>query len=239
MAVNFQPIYILASGGERALEQLDTVSNNIANVNTPGFKKLLLKEMSQKILDNPGQSKELFVFPRFEDTPVVLQQGSLRKTNFPLDVAIEGKGFFKVQINNKIVALTRNGHFNLDNKGYLVDTNGNFVLDKNGNKIQLDTTKGINITPEGNIYQKGQLVAELDIVDFDNIKPLGNSYYSPIGNPKNPDFKLLQGFLENSNVNPIKSMVDLINAQRRMEIYGNLMRSLDNIEQKSNEIGKA
>ena len=238
MAVNFQSIYILASGGERALEQLDTVSNNLSNVNTPGFKKLLLKEMSQKIPDNPGQTKDLFVFPRFEDTPVVLKQGSLKKTDAPLDLAIEGEGFFKIQVGNQTL-LTRNGHFNMNKDGYLVDANGNFVLDKNNNRVQLDPTKNINITQEGNIYQDGLLVAELDILNFDSIKPMGNSYYTPNGNRKSADFKVLQGFLENSNVNPVKSMVELINAQRRMEIYGNLMKSLDNMQQKSNEIGKA
>jgi Flagella basal body rod protein. len=71
MAINFQPIYILASGGERATEQLDTTTNNIANSNTPGFKKLLLREMSQKIPENKGKVGDLLVFPRFMDSPVL------------------------------------------------------------------------------------------------------------------------------------------------------------------------
>lgn len=238
MAVNFQPIYILASGGERALEQLDVVTNNLSNVNTPGFKKLILKEMSQKIPDNKGQAKELLVFPRFQDTPVVLQQGMLKKTDSPFDIAIEGDGFFKVQLKDNIV-LTRNGNFKMDSNGFLVDSNGNPVLDENNKKIKLDPKKSMTITQDGGIFQEGLLVAKLAVSDFDSIKSLGNSYYTPNGNEKKANFKILQGFLENSNVDPIKSMVDLINSQRRMEIYGNLMRSLDDIEQKSTEIGRA
>lgn len=238
MSVNFQSLYVLASGGERAFEQLNTISNNIANVNTPGFKKILLKEMSQKIPDNPRQSKELFIFPRFEDTPVVLSQGSIRKTDNPLDLAINGDGFFKVKVGNKFI-LTRNGHFHIDKDGYLVDTNYNYVLDKQDKKIKLDPTKDITILENGDIYQEGNLVASLNILNFDSVKPIGSSYYTPNGNPKDANFKVLQGFLENSNVNPIKSMVELINAQRRMEMYGTMMRSLDSLQQKSNEIGKA
>ncbi len=238
MAVNFQPIYVLASGGERALEQLDTVTNNLANVDTPGFKKMILKEMSQKIPDNPGQSKELFVFPRFEDTPVILSQGSLRKTDSPFDVAIDGEGFFQILVKNQIV-LTRNGHFFVNQDGYLVDANGNQVLDTNANPIKIDSSKNIQISQDGSIFQQGTLVAKLSVVNYEKVKHLGNSYYQPQGRQTNPEFKIYQGFLENSNVNPIKAMVDLINAQRRMEMYGNLMRSLDNLAQKSNEIGRA
>ncbi|EDP74019.1 flagellar hook basal-body protein [Hydrogenivirga sp. 128-5-R1-1] len=238
MAVNFQPIYILASGGERALEQLDTTTNNLANVNTPGFKKLLLKEMSQKIPDNQGQSKELFVFPRFEKTPVVIAQGSLKKTDRPLDLAIDGEGFFQVRFQNQIF-LTRNGHFKLDSTGILVDVNSNPVLDTQGKVIKLNSTENVTITKDGSIYQNNELVAKLSIVNYQSVKPIGESYYAPSSSQTNASYEIHQGFLENSNVNPIKAMTELINAQRRMEMYGNLMKALDSVEQKSIEIGRA
>ena len=238
MAVNFQPIYVLASGGERALEQLDTITNNLANVNTPGFKKLLLKEMSQKIPDNPGQSKELLVFPRFQDTPVVLAQGNLKKTDRPLDFAINGEGFFQVRFQNQIF-LTRNGHFKLDSTGTLVDVNNNPVLDTQGKVIKLSSVENITVTKDGSIFQNNELVAKLSIVNYQSVKPIGESYYSPSSPQTTTSYEIHQGFLENSNVNPIKAMTDLINAQRRMDMYGNLMKALDNIEQKSTEIGRA
>ena len=238
MALNFQPIYILASGGSRAMEQLDTINNNIANVNTTGFKKLLIKEMSQRIDKNGGDSNHLFVFPRFEDSLVVNEQGALKRSDNPLDFAIKGDGFFAIKTKNKEV-LTRNGHFFLNDKGVLVDSVGNEVLDEQNSKITLDYKKDISISKDGVIFQDGERVAKLKIISNDKLKPLGDSYYQPVGNPKETNFELLQGYLENSNVNIVKELSKMITTQRRFDIYANLMKSLDTIEQKTNEIGKA
>ncbi len=238
MAVNFQPIYILASGGARAVEQLDTVSNNLANVNTPGFKKLLMREMSQTIPENKGNKKHLFVFPRFQDTPVILTQGALRNTGNPLDVAIFGSGFFKVETENGVF-LTRSGHFLLNREGYIVDPNGNYLLDSKNKRIKLQDRSNLTINQKGEIFQKDKLIAQINIVNYENIRHVGHSYYQGEGREITAEFSLKQGFLEQSNTNGIESMIELINAQRRFEIYGNLMRSLDAMEQKSNEIGKA
>ncbi len=238
MAVNFQPMYVLAAGGERALDQLNNVTNNLSNVNTPGFKKILLNEMSQKIPDNKGISGDLFVFPRFKETTVVQNQGTVKETGRSLDFAIFGEGYFKVETETGQL-LTRNGHFSISPEGFLIDQNGGYILDQNNGKISIDATKSFNVTKEGEIYQEGNLVAKLGIFQFDSVKPVGNSYYSPNGNEKPAKARILQGYLENSNVNPIESMVDLINSQRRFEMYGNLLRSLDQMEQRSNEIGRA
>ena len=238
MAVNFQPMYILAAGGQRAIEQVDNTSNNIANVNTTGFKKILIKEMSQKLTDNKGDAGELFVYPRFEDSPVMLQQGSLKQTERSLDLAITGKGFFTIETQNGEM-LTRNGHFRLDSKGYLVDFNGNYVLDENNKRIQLDPKKRIDIADNGTIYQEGKKLAKLGIKDTQAVRAVGDTYYTGNGRLIQADFKIHQGYLESSNVNPVKEMVELINAQRRFEIYGNLIKSLDGVEQRSHEIGKA
>ncbi len=238
MAINFQPIYVLASGGKRALEQLDITTNNIANVNTPGFKKILMKEMSQYIPENRGETKDLFVFPRFESSPVDTHQGQLQKTGQPLDLAIEGDGFFTLQTKNGKV-YTRNGHFFLNEEGYIVDANGNYLLDEEGARIQLEGNGEITITEEGDVFQGRDFVAKIKISNFVDVKPIGGGYYTPNGNEIPAEVVVNQGFLERSNVNPVEAMVELIQAQRRFEIYGNLMRSLDAMERKANEIGKA
>ena len=238
MALNLQSIYVLASGSSRAMEQLDTITNNIANVNTTGFKKLLLKEMSQRIDKNRGDSNHLFVFSRFEDTPVILEQGSLRKTENSLDFAIEGDGFFQIEVKGEKL-LTRNGHFFINSENILVDSNGNPVLDDAGKKIEVDAKYPINVGPNGAIFQKGEEIAKLKIIDFDSVKAYGKSYYIGNGNEKKAKYLIRQGFLESSNVNPIKEMSEMIISQRRFEIYSNLIRSLDAIEQKTNEIGRA
>ncbi|NPA12423.1 MAG: flagellar hook-basal body protein [Aquificae bacterium] len=243
MSLNMQPIYVLASGGERALENLNTTTNNLANVNTPGFKKLVLQEMSQYLPENKGNAAHLFVFPRFYDTPVILSQGHIVRTDAPFDFAIFGEGFFAVETPQG-VKYTRNGHFIRDSEGYLVDANGNYVLDENGKRIQIkDINKEIVVLEDGSIYLDYEPVGRFMVVNFTAVKPDAESYYVP-DLEKNAqeipaDYRIEQGFLEHSNVDVITGMVELINAQRRFEIYGNLIKSLDQMEQKSNEIGKA
>jgi len=242
MAINFQPIYVLASGGERALEQIDNTTNNLANVDTSGFKKLIVRELSQKIPQNKGQKGDLLVFPRFKDTVVITTQGGLRKTDNPLDVAIQGKGYFQIETPNGVM-LTRNGHFFFDKNGFLVDENGNYVLNNAGSRIALNTEQRIGtniyINQQGQIFQNNEEIGTLGIVNYESVKPIGYTYYKPDGNQIEAEYTILQGFLENANVNPVEEMVNLITHQRRMEIYGNLMKGLDNIEQKTNEIGRA
>ncbi|MCX7760813.1 MAG: flagellar hook basal-body protein [Hydrogenothermaceae bacterium] len=237
MAVNFQPVYILASGGERALEQLSTATNNISNANTTGFKKLLVREMSQKIPENLPPASDLFVFPRFMDSPTLNKQGNLIKTDNPLDVAIEGDGFFTVETGVGRL-YTRNGHFNISSDGFLVTSSGGYLLDENGNRIRVNQNGRIDITREGFIYQDGQQIGKLRVVNLQNLSHVGDSYYtgqeSPAGN-----FKINQGYLENSNVEIVKEMVNLINSHRRFDIYMNLVKSLDMLEGKVNDIGKA
>jgi len=237
MALTVQPLYILAAGGERAKEQLDIVTNNIANVNTPGFKRVLMEEFSQHIPKNRGDSYNLLIFPRFKQTDVVLEQGALKKTGNPLDVALKGRGFFAVKTKAGEV-YTRNGHFFIDADGKLVDANGNPVLDISDREIVLNSESNVTITEDGVVYEGNKKVAVLKIVDFSSVKPLGNSYYAGNGQPIATDAAVLQGYLEESNVNPVKEMVKLIEAQRRFEIYGNLIRGLDQMNLRSNEIGK-
>ena len=185
MAINFQPIYVLASGGERALEQIDNTTNNLANVNTAGFKKIVMRELSQKIPQNEGQKGDLLVFPRFKDTVVITTQGGLRKTDNPLDVAIQGKGYFQVETPNGVM-LTRNGHFFFDKNGFLVDENGNYVLNNAGVRIALNTEQRIGtniyINKEGQIFQDNQEIGRLGIVNYEKVKPVGYTYYKPDGN---------------------------------------------------------
>ncbi|MEO2083798.1 MAG: flagellar basal-body rod protein FlgF [Desulfurobacteriaceae bacterium] len=237
MAVSFQTMYVLAAGGERAMEQLDVTANNIANVNTPGFKKILEEEMSQHIPQNGGDAYNLLVFPRFKATHVLLSEGALKKTGNPFDLALKGDGFFAVKTKGGEV-YTRNGHFTLGADGKLVDSNGNPVLGIDDREIILSGRGKVTVDKDGVIYEDGRKVAVLKVVNFRSVSPVGDSYYRGIGSPQPTDAAVLQGYLESSNVNPVKEMVELINAQRRFEMYGNLIRGLDGLNQRSVEIGK-
>lgn len=237
MAVNFQPIYVLASGGERALEQLDNTTNNIANANTAGFKKVLVREMSQKIPENLPALDSLFVFPRFMDSPTINSQGPVIKTENPLDIAIQGDGFFTVETTTGRF-YTRNGHLNISSDGYLVNSSGGYILSENNQRIRLNPNQRIDITKEGFIYQEGQQVAKIRVVNLQNLRHIGDSYYTGQETPA-INYSLNQGYLESANVEIVKEMVELINSHRRFDIYMNLIKSLDTLEGKVNEIGKA
>ncbi len=238
MALDMQSVYILASGGSRAMEQLDTTTNNLANVNTDGFKKMMIKEMSQRLDENGGDANHLFVFPRFQESLIQNSQGALKETQNPLDFAIEGEGFFKIELKGEIL-YTRNGHFFLDAEGYLVDKSGGFVLDGEDKKIKLDPDKPVNLTKEGVLYQEDQEVAKIAVENFSKTTAVGDTYYKPASKPVAADFRLHQGFKESSNVNAVAEMSSLIVAQRRFEIYSNLIKSLDQLNQKTNDIAKA
>ncbi len=237
MAFDTQSLYVLASGGERTLELLDITTNNLSNVSTPGFKRLIMREMSQPVEKSSLGGKPLLTFPRFQDSKVIIEQGTLRRTGSKLDFAIFGEGFFTVKTESGIL-YTRNGHFFVNGEGFLVDQNGNQLLNERKLPIVLDPKTPFTVTQEGTVIQGGQTIGRLLIENFKDVKPAGNGYYRPSGSAVPPKFKLLRGFLEMSSVNPLKEMVNLIEAQRRFEMYGNLMRAIDSMNRRSVEIGK-
>ncbi len=239
MALDMQSIYILASGGSRAMEQLDTTTNNLANVNTDGFKKMVIKEMSQRLDENGGDANHLFVFPRFQESLIQNSQGGLKETQNPLDFAIEGEGFFKIETKGGEVLYSRNGHFFLDAEGYLVDKGGNYLLDVEGKRIRLERNTPPALTQDGEIYQNGEPVAKLAVENFSKIEAVGDTYYKALSQPKEASYRLHQGYIERSNVNAVSEMSSLIVAQRRFEMYANLIKSLEQLNQKTNDIGKA
>ncbi len=238
MALDMQSIYLLASGGARAMEKLNVTSNNLANVNTDGFKKMVIKQMSQRLEENGGDANHLFVFPRFARSLLDLSQGALQQTGRSLDFALEGEGFFVVQKGTEQF-LTRQGHFFLAEDGKLVDTNGHALLDTQNRPIVLEPHTKFVVTPDGKIFQNGTLVAQLLIKNYSDVEAVGLTYYKPRGEEKNAHVTIHQGFIEQANVNPIYEMTALIDAQRKFEIYGNLIKNLDELNTKTNDIAKA
>lgn len=238
MSMNLQPIYMLASGGSRAMEQLDVQANNLANVSTPGFKKLLMNEMTQKPPLQRGAQESLLAFPRFNSSRVIQEQGTLVKTESPNDVAISGSGYLEVRRGNETV-LTRQGRMRLDPAGFLQDDHGNRFLDTKGKPIRLDIEYPFTVAKNGTLFQEGEEKATLSVKAYAEVAAAGEHYYRPAGTPKKAEYTLNQGYLESSNLNATQAMVSLIESQRRFDIYGNMIRSLDQLEQKVNEIGKA
>jgi flagellar basal-body rod protein FlgF len=155
------------------------------------------------------------------------KQGQLRQTGGPLDVGIEGQGFFKISTAGG-ERYTRDGRFKLDPTGKLITQDGDAV--QGGGDIIIDAVKGpVSISEGGLISQSGQRVGQLDIVRFDDLSSLakdGNNLFRNISNltPQDAsDAKVRQGMLESSNVQPIVQITHLINVSRAYESITTMM----------------
>ena len=236
--------YDAAGGMVTQFNRLDVVSNNLANVNTPGFKqdniiigdyeRIFNEKRDILPIENNTQKAARFLNVNLNKVPVVVESytnfsiGNLQRTSNPLDVALKQKdSFFVIDANG--AKLTRAGNFDLDNNGFLINKEGFRVLDVNNNPIQIPlNTKHITIDKNANIYADGEEIATLKIVSVKNLKTLkkiGNNMWQ--FNPKNAKIitqnTTLQGFLEKSNVNPISEMTQLISTNRLVEEYQKVM----------------
>lgn len=246
-------LYTAASGALVAEAAVDAIANNLANVNTAGFKKTLLQVQSQPLRDvyriqtDPSQTPGGAGVPTMQlvgqlgsgaqvyDTPTDFQQGAIASTGNDLDVALSGPGFFTIRDGNNGTSYTRDGHFTRDAQGYLTAENGDRVLGTNNAPVQLPPTGQVNIDRTGTITVAGQQVAQLNVVEFGNgvaLRPQGSDRYVDTGNA-NPrpatNTTALQGSLEKSNADVISSMVGLIKNQEWFAANQQVIAAEDNL----------
>jgi flagellar basal-body rod protein FlgF len=236
------------SGAMAQSARLDTIANNLANVNTPGFKRdgQIFREYLSAYEKEPGTitvpripaSIESFYDVQGGDKSYVdaigtytdHSQGSLKSTGNKLDVAIEGDALFEV-LTPEGTRLTRVGSFNVDAEGRLVTKQGFPVLRDGGNgqdpatrTIKL-TNANVTVSPLGEVFDGTQNIGRLSLVNVgkkDALQKIGQSLYA-LKDTIDPQLsvateaKLHQGFLEMSNVNPIREMTDMITATRTFE----------------------
>ncbi len=241
MALDYQPIFILASGMLLQERKLSVVANNLANSNTPAFKRELIESYtwyadmgSRNGTNSPEDSTNNFVYPMVGNVFMDMSNGSLVETKNPLDLAIEGKGFFAVKVGDEIL-YTRKGNFRLNRDGVLVNEEGYPVLDRNENNISI-LGERVDIDRNGNVYVDGENVGQVGVFNVQNLRKAGKDLYYGEGEPLDTD-GVLQGFLENSNVNPITEMARLIELSRAHEVYARLVNALDEIQNRvSNNI---
>jgi flagellar basal-body rod protein FlgF/flagellar basal-body rod protein FlgG len=203
---------------------LDSVANNLANVNTSGFKSE--RNQFSSVLANAsvtGASPLNLAVNNYGvlgGTRLDLSEGSLQKTGNDLDFAIDGSGFFVVQTAAGRM-YTRNGTFQVAANGQLVTPEGDPVL---GEKGTINVSGGkVHVGPDGTLSVDGAVAGRLKIVDFPattQITSIGKTYYSAPANSEIEASKssIQQGVIEASNVNPVSSAVELINVQRQAEM---------------------
>ncbi|MEI6258960.1 MAG: flagellar basal-body rod protein FlgF [Deltaproteobacteria bacterium] len=231
--------------------RLEILSNNMANANTVGFKEdrvFRIPETPASVWNNlsANQTKDVSI-NNISSLPVGtftnFEQGHLKETGNVLDMALEGEGFFSVQTSQGM-QYTRKGSFALNSNGTLVTQEGYPVLGKGGSQIQISGQQVV-VDPSGAIIVDDVEVGTLNIVEFANKTGLlktGDSLYSQ-QNPKDtgsPAKKTVvqQRSIEGSNVDPVKMMTEMINVVRGYESYQKALQSLNEVDTKTNEVGK-
>ncbi len=218
--------------------RMDIISSNLANINVIGFKKDRIS--FQNVLDKTSMSANA---PANITIRPDMEQGDLNSTGNELDIAITGKGFFKINTENGI-RYTRKGNFTLDPDGTLITQSGDKVMGKSGT-IKI-TGKNISIDSKGNIQTDDGNIGQLDVVDFENYKGLikeGKTHFknqldeSEIEIPA--ESIISQGYTEISNVNAADEMVNMIHSLRAFETYQKSMRTIDDLNNQAiNQVGR-
>lgn len=219
------------------IKNMEIVSQNLANINTTGYKRELpFSELVNRFKDDRYKQVSDFT------------NGAMIETGNRFDVALSKKGFFLVDSENG-PALTRNGNFTVDREGFLVDRKGNYVLGYNG-KVYVkdflkDETADITIHTNGEIKIDGELRDQLIIADIDDQEKLLRSssghFYTESREYKylaEDEYIISQGFLEESNVNSILEMQEMITLSKDYEAAQKMIRNYDDVLGRTNEIGK-
>ncbi len=243
--------------------RMNFIANNLANVNTNGYKqdKLAFRDtMASYAHDEIREplmnvrSKPLFPEPlnmartRIAVSKIDFQQGAMKFTGNPLDVAITGDGFFKVNTPGG-ERYTRNGHFVQSADGTIVTPQGFAVQGTGGNIVVPEGTRNVHIAVDGQVFADGELINILNVVGLSDPQALekeGQNLYKP-----RPDVpveeidvqadgtRVSQGFLESANVEVVTEMVNMIEVQRQFEAYQKVMQTSDTLDKAAiDKIGK-
>lgn len=252
-------LYTAWTGMVNEQKRLDVVSNNLANADTYGYKTdsvssqafdqlltLKIRDGSQAYHNQAIGTMSLGV--KVGEVYTDFAQGSIRNTGGTFDIALSGNGFFTIHHTNSkgqtSTRYTRDGSFQVTKDGYLVDTEGNRVQGKGGD-IRIDTNaKDIAIDKEGTITVDGTVVDQLlvtDFEDYDYLVKLGDNMYTTVDGAKEmaSTAAVVQGYTEQSNVNVVSEMVDMITITRAYEANQKMIRAMDSMMDKAvNTVGR-
>ncbi len=256
-----EAFYIAASGAVVQNMQMEILANNMANINSAGYKqdRAVFRAYLPGTLDNsenanqktPAQLESelsLHYMPSnshaiFEGTKTDFSQGPKKFTGNSLDLAIDGTGFFSVETPDGI-RYTRNGSFTLNHEGALVTKDG-FPVQGDSGKISIENHE-FTVDPKGNISVNGSQKGTLKIVSFNEsvvLEKAGDSLFITPDGPDNEEaaveMEIKQGYVELSNVNAVRSMTEMITALRSYESHLKALRSMDEVTSKAiNDVGR-
>ncbi|MCI8834500.1 MAG: flagellar hook-basal body protein [Ruminococcus sp.] len=243
----FQGYYDLASNMITQSRNLNVISNNMANVSTPGFKM-------DRVMQSTFREEMIYRYDKNGKTPVGTvsrmntaqeritdyTEGGIRETGYALDVGLTGNGFFVIQTDNGIV-YSRNGSFNLDQEGYLMLQGVGRVQGTNG-PIRL-TTDDIAIDSRGNITSSDgrQNFGRIRVVDFADynqlVKVTGGVFRSDAQPQDAQGARVTQSYLEDSNVSMAEEMTRMMSSQRVLQSSAQILKIYDQLVGKAVQMG--
>jgi len=231
------PSYYVAAGSLKARSfQLDTVSNNLANASTVGYKteRTFFSIFNKAAAEGRGLplSKDVNDGTVLAQRGTDFSQGTLKPTQRKLDLAIEGNAFFTVKTPQGIRA-TRDGRFQLGSDGEIQTPDGAPLMGKNGQPIRVNPSEGeVSVQPDGTIQQGKNTLGQLDLKAYSNptlLDRVGTNRYNVNGAAETPvKAKVSQGYLEQSGVDIASAMVDMINLNRLFEMSLKVASTISN-----------
>jgi flagellar basal-body rod protein FlgG len=252
-------LWISKTGMEAQQTQLDTISNNLANVSTNGYKRahaVFEDLMYQNLRQAGANSSEQTTLPtglqaglgtRAVATARNFSQGGLQQSSNPLDIAVRGSGFFEVQMPDGTNGYTRDGSFQVSAQGQLVTNNGYTVqppitIPANAQSVTIGNDGTVSVTLPGQALP--QSIGQLQIASFVNpagLEPKGGNIFAETAASGTPNAgtpgqnglgSLQQGFVETSNVNVVEELVQMIQTQRAYELNSKAIQTSDQMLQK-------
>jgi flagellar basal-body rod protein FlgG len=256
-------LHTAATGMQAQQINIDTIANNIANVNTTGFKQGRAEFQDllyQNIRPAGTASSASTTYPvglqvglgtRPVATERIFSQGDFRQTGNPLDLVIEGKGFFQVRLPSGETAFSRDGSLHVNADGLLVTADGNplepqISIPADAQEIVIGSDGTVTVTQAG--QTAAQVVGTLQLANFPNpagLNAVGGNLYLPTSSSGEPMAgtpgenglgRINQGFLEQSNVNVVEEMVNMIIAQRAYEVNSRAVRVADDMLSQINNL---
>jgi flagellar basal-body rod protein FlgG len=257
-------LYSAASGMSAQEMNIDNISNNLANANTTGYKmrRAQFQDLLYQTVVQPGSAAgqqttvptglQVGLGTRASSNEIIFTQGAFSQTDNPMDLVIQGKGFFQVRRPSGELAYTRAGNFHLDKDGSFVTSDGNPL------EPQITIPPGaqaVSIAPDGTVsytqanQTAAQQAGQIQLANFQNpagLNSLGGNLYAPtdasgdatVGTPGGQEGlgSLMQGYTEQSNVSIVEEFINLIQAQRGYEANSKVVKAADDMYSQVNNL---
>lgn len=262
----FRALYTAASGMIAQQLNLDNVANNLANASTAGFRRqrLQFQDLLYQNLVVPGSAStqqttvsaglQIGLGSRTSASEIIQSQGDMDSTGNPLDLTIQGNGFFQVSMPDGQIAYTRSGQFHLDQQGNIVTSEGNplqpaITIPSSALSISIGSDGTVTVTQPG--QKDAQQVGTIQLAMFPNpggLMSMGKDLLTPttasgdpiVGNPGGSEGlgTIQQGMLEQSNVDVVEEFVQMILTQRSYEANSRVVRAADEMFQELNNVSR-